>query len=101
MSDKPIELDDRRGHSAQKDTEVGRLLQTVQADQAALRRRQEDLEHALAAAPAETWPDAAVKARYLIQLYAATHEAQDPRRKKLIAQVINDLDRLAETVTRG
>jgi len=32
----------------------------------ALRRRQEELEKLLLAAPAETWPEAAAKAQYLI-----------------------------------
>jgi hypothetical protein len=48
------------------------------------------------AAPATTWPEAAAKAKYLIQLFAATADAQDPRRKKLIASVLDDLARLAE-----
>ncbi len=43
-----------------------------------------------------TWPEAAAKARYVIQLYAATAEAQDERRRTLIASVLADLTRLAE-----
>ena len=38
-----------------------------------------------------------VKAQYLIQLFAATPEAQDPRRKKLIAHALDDLARLCQT----
>ena len=48
------------------------------------------------AAPAETWPEAAAEAQYLIQLFAATSEAQDPRRKKLIARALDDLTRLCD-----
>jgi hypothetical protein len=50
----------------------------------------------LVAAPATTWPEAAAKARYLIQLFAATSEAQDPRRQKIIASVLADLSRLSD-----
>jgi hypothetical protein len=94
--DDPIDLDGRRGMKAQKSTEIRRRLHEVQADQAALRHRQEELEHFMLAAPATTWPEAAAKAKYLIQLFAATADAQDPRRKKLIASVLDDLARLAE-----
>ena len=96
MTDQPVDLDEHRGMAAQKETEIRRLLQEVQADQAALRLRQEALETIMLAAAATTWPEAAAKARYLIQLYAATPDAQDPRRQKLIAGVLADLTRLAE-----
>lgn len=65
----------------------------VQADQAGLRERQEELEDRLLAAPAATRAEAAASARYLIQLFAATPEAQDPRRQKLIARALDDLAR--------
>jgi hypothetical protein len=96
MTDTPVELDARRGMAAQKETEIRRLLHEVQANQAALRARQDELESFMVAADAMTWPEAAAKARYLIQLYAATSDAQDPRRQKLIAGVLADLVRLSE-----
>jgi hypothetical protein len=97
MTDEPVDLDDHRGMAAQKATELRRQsLQQFQADQAALRRRQEELEKLLLAAPAETWPEAAAKAQYLIQLFAATPDAQDPRRKALIQHALDDLARLCE-----
>jgi len=43
-----------------------------------------------------TWPEAAAKARYLIQLFAGTAEAQEARRQTLIASVLADLARLSE-----
>ena len=50
MTDNPVERDEHRGMAAQKSTEIRRRLHEVQADQAALRHRQEDFErHALAA----------------------------------------------------
>ncbi len=96
MTDDPVELDEHRGMAAQKATEDRRLrLREFQEQQLALQRRQEELERFLLAAPSETWPEAATKAQYLIELYAATAEAQDPRRKSLIRQVLDDLVRLS------
>jgi hypothetical protein len=95
MTDKPVNLDEHRGIAAQKDTEIRRDLREVQVDQAALRARQEKLETLLLAAPAATWLEAAAKARYLIELFAATPDAQDPRRRKIIAGALEDLTRLS------
>lgn len=95
MADNPVELDEHRSLDAQKAAEIRReRLHEFQAEEEALRRRQEDLERLLLAAPAETWPEAAAKAQYLIHLFATTPEAQDPRRKKLIAHALEDLTRL-------
>ena len=96
MTDNPVDLDEHRGMAAQKSTEIRRRLYEVQADQAALRHRQEELESFLIAAPAATWPEAAAKARYLIQLFAATPDAQDARRQELIASALEDLARLSD-----
>jgi len=82
--------------AAQRDTEIRRRLSGVKADQAAVRARQDELEGFLLATKATTWQEAAAKARYLIQLYAETPEGQDPRRQKLIASAIADLDRLSD-----
>ena len=87
MTDDPVELDEHRGMAAQKLTEIRRRLNEVQADQAPLRRRQEEFEcHALAAA-STTWAEAAAEARYLILLCAETSEARNPRRKELSVAV--------------
>lgn len=97
MTEDPVDLDEHRGMAAQKATDIRRQrLHEFQSDQAALQRRQEDLERLLLAAPAETWPEAAAKAQYLIQLFAATAEAQDPRRKELIAHALDDFARLCD-----
>ena len=97
MTDDPVDLDEHRGMAAQKATDIRRQrVQQFRADQAALRRRQEELEKLLLAAPAETWPEAATKAQYLLQLFAATPEARDPRRKELIAHALDDLTRLCD-----
>jgi hypothetical protein len=97
MTDRTIDLDQHRGMSAQKATELRRILADVEADAKALRARQETLETQLIAEPATTWPEAAEKARYLIGLFALTSSAEDPRRKMLIANVLKDFDHLSET----
>lgn len=96
MTDEPVNLDDRRGMAAQRDTELRRVLHEVQINQAALRDRQEELESFLDAVPAATRAEAAACARYLLQLFAATPEAQDPRRQRLIVRALDDLARFAE-----
>jgi hypothetical protein len=94
--DPPVELDAHRGMEAQKSTDIRRQLQEVQDDQAATRRRQEEFETILLQGPATTWLEAAVKSRYLIGLLAASPEGLDPRRKKLIESVLEDLQRLCD-----
>lgn len=97
MTDDTVDLDQHRGMAAQKATLLRRLLSEVEDDARALRLRQEELEAQLAAAPATTWQDAAEKARYLLDLFAATPTAQDPRRRTLIANVLKDFERLSKT----
>jgi hypothetical protein len=97
MTDQPITLDGRRGMAAQKATEIRRLLAEVEANEQSLRVRQEELETQLVALPASTWLEAAQKARYLLGLLGATAVAQDPRRKMLIENVLEDFTRLSGT----
>jgi hypothetical protein len=96
MTDKTIDLDQHRGMAAQKATELRRLLANVDANEKELRRRQNELEAHLLSAPATNWQDAADKARYLLNLFAATGAAEDPRRQKLIAAVLADFKRLSD-----
>jgi hypothetical protein len=95
MTDKPIDLDQHRGMSAQKATGLRRILAEVEANERALRLRQDELETQLIAAPAANWHEAAEKARYLLNMFAATLGAQDPRRQRLIAAVLADFRRLS------
>jgi hypothetical protein len=95
MTEKTIDLDQRRGMAAQKATELRRLLADVEENEKALRLRQAELEAHLLAAPAANWHEAAEKARYLLNLFAATLAAQDPRRQTLIAAVLADFARLS------
>ena len=99
MTDLTIDLDKHRGMAAQKETEVRRLVTEVAAERAKLKLRQDELEKFMAAAPSRDWADAAAKARYLLTLFAASSDAADPRRQKLIADLFTDFDRLSgETV---
>jgi hypothetical protein len=95
MTDDTVDLDRHRGMAAQKATKLRRLLADVEANAKTLRVRQEELESHLLAAPAMNWHEAAEKARYLLNLFAATLAAEDPRRQKLIAAVLADFDRLS------
>lgn len=97
VTDDPVDLDAHRGMTAQKETDIRRRqMDQFETDQVALRQRQEELEQLLLAAPAETWLEAAAKAQYLIRLFAATPEAQDPRRQALITHALDDLTRLCD-----
>ncbi|MBN9491583.1 MAG: hypothetical protein J0H44_30465 [Alphaproteobacteria bacterium] len=95
MTDKTIDLDLHRGMSAQHATELRRLVSEVEVNQAALRRGQEEVERQLLARPAESWPQAAEKARYLLGLYAVSTARGDARVARLIACVLEDFDRLS------
>ena len=95
MDGDPVELDEHRGMAAQKSTEIRRRSHEVQADQTALRDRQEEFERQAIARPSTSWAEAAARARYLIQLFASTPEGRDPRRQELILQVLEDLTRLS------
>ena len=97
MSEKPVELDTRRGMAAQKATELRRLLAEVSANEEALRARQKELEDQLLASPARSWEEAADKARYLLSLFANSAAGQDPRRQMLIARVLEDFMRLTSS----
>ena len=96
MTDKTIDLDRHRGMIAQKATELRRLLADVETNEKTLRQRQDELESHLLAAPAANWPDAAEKARYLLNLFSSSLAAHDPRRQKLIAAVLADFKRLSD-----
>jgi hypothetical protein len=94
MTDKTVELDQHRGMAAQRATDLRRLLADVAENERALRSRQEELESHLLAAPAASWHEAAEKARYLLNLFAATLSSEDRRRQRLVAAVLADFDRL-------
>lgn len=101
MTEHTVALDNHRGMAAQKATELRRLVAEVAADQASLKERQDALEQQLISAPASGWPEVAEKTRYLLTLFAATTEGQDSRRKQLIANLLDDFERLLPPAVDG
>ena len=91
----PVVLDQHRGMAAQKATDARRHQADVETNQEVLRSNRDALEKVLFAGPAETWPQAAEKAGYLLRLFGETAEGRDPRHKQLIEEVCADFDRLA------
>lgn len=81
--------------AAQKATGIRRTLAEVEANARALRDRQLQLETELLAVPAASWPEAAAKARYVLNLYAAALGPQDSRHRDLVAAVLADFARLS------
>lgn len=94
MSDKPVDLDAHRGMAAQKATDLRRVLADAEQHSAMMRERQAEIEKKLVDTPAATWPEAAAKARYLLNLYATSLGSQDSRHRDPIAAVLQDFSRL-------
>ncbi|WP_018261827.1 hypothetical protein [Methylobacterium sp. WSM2598] len=99
MTDRSIELDERRGMAAQKATTLRRRRAAVKAQHADFVARQHDLEANLFSAEAATWPEAAQKARYLLERFSASLSCDDPRLHSMVAAVLADFTRLSESVT--
>jgi hypothetical protein len=95
MTDNPVDLDKHRGMAAQKATDIRRVLADVEANAKLLRDRQGFVESQLLAAPATSWPEAAAKARYVLNLYAAELAPADTHHRDLVAAVLADLARLS------
>jgi hypothetical protein len=96
VSDAPVDLDSHRGMASQKATDIRRVLAEVEANARALRDRQGILESQLLSAPATSWPEAAAKARYVLNLYAAGLAASDTHHRDLVAAVLADFARLSD-----
>src|ERR1700736_962709 len=93
--DKPLDLDKHRGMAAQKATDTRRILADVENNGKDLRDRQGILENQLLSAPAASWPEAAAKARYVLNLYAAGLGPADNHNRDLVAAVLADFARLS------
>ncbi|MGX1318677.1 hypothetical protein AB7M17_002130 [Bradyrhizobium sp. USDA 377] len=94
MTDKPVDLDKHRGMAAQKATDLRRVLAEVESHVRELREREADLENRLMTVPAASWSEAAVKARYLLNLYAASLPVEDTRHRALVSALFDDFARL-------
>ena len=95
MTDEPLDLDRHRGMAAQKATDIRRILANAENNARELRDRQTELESQLLSAPAASWPDAAAKARYVLNLYAAGLASADTHHRDLVAAVLADFVRLS------
>jgi len=69
------------------------VVAEVEAKETLLRERQRAVEIELLSVPAANWPDAVAKARYVLNLYAASVAPADTHRD-LVASVLADLTRL-------
>jgi len=98
VSDDPVDLDKHRGMAAQKATDIRRMLLEVESNSQKLRQRQSELEAQLLALPASSWPEAAVKARYLLTHYQETLGRQDTLHHRLVEAVLEDFTRLMDSV---
>jgi hypothetical protein len=96
ISDEPVDLDKRRGMAAQKATNIRRALADIENNAKDLRDRQAILETELLSVPAVSWPDAAAKARYVLNLYAAGLSPDDTHHRDLIAAIFEDFARLGD-----
>lgn len=95
MTDKPLDLDSHRGMAAQKATDIRRVLADVESNARDLRDRQAAVESQLLSAPAASWLEAAAKARYVLNSYAAGLAAHDTHHRDLVTAVLADFDRLS------
>jgi hypothetical protein len=95
VSDKPLDLDKYRGMAAQKATDIRRILADVENNANELRERQGVLENQLLSTPAASWPEAAAKSRYILNLYAAGLSVADTHHRDLVAAVLADFARLS------
>lgn len=83
------ELDSRRGLAAQK-AGMRRILADAEARAATLRGRQMEIETQFLDAPAASWPEAATKARYVLNLTTRVRAS----RIRIVASVLRDFVRL-------
>src|SRR6195256_1418408 len=95
VSENPVDLDKHRGMAAQKATDIRRVLADVEANAKLLRDRQGLVEIQLLAVAATSWSEAAAKARYILNLYAADLAPADTHHRDLVAAVLADFTRLS------
>jgi hypothetical protein len=95
VNDEPLDLDKHRGMAAQKATDIRRVLAEVENNAKELRDRQRILENQLLSVRAASWPEAAAKARYVLNLYAAGLAPADAHHRDLVAAIVADFARLS------
>ncbi|MBB4305607.1 hypothetical protein GGD81_004688 [Rhodobium orientis] len=97
MTDRPIDLDTWRTKEGKLEIDMRRKAVTTHAspDEEA-DSVSAQIDAATLAEPARTWIEATKEVRFLLELYAATPEAEDPRLHKLIQRALSDLARLTK-----
>ena len=95
VTDKPLDLDRHRGMAAQKATGIRRVLADAESNARDLRDREAAVESQILSTPAASWPEAAAKARHVLNSYAAGLEAHDTYHRDLVTAVLADFDRLS------
>jgi hypothetical protein len=95
VTENPLDLDKHRGMAAQKATDIRRILAEVENNAKDLRDRQTVIENQLLSSPAASWPEAAAKARYVLNLYASDLGPADTHHRDLIGAVLADFVRLS------
>lgn len=98
MNEEPLDLDKHRGMAAQKATDIRRILAEVEDNARGLRERQAELENRLLSVQATSWPEAAAKARYVLNLYVAELAPGDARHRDLVEAIFADFARLADKI---
>ena len=96
VTDEPLDLDKHRGMAAQKATDIRRILAEVESHARDLRDSQAAIETQLLLTPAVSWPEAAAKARYVLNLYTAELASDDTHHLDLVAAVLAGFARLSE-----
>lgn len=96
MTDKTLDLDSHRGMAAQKATDIRRVIAEVENNARELREQQMEVEERLLTVAAGSWLEAAAKARYVLNLYAASLDPGDTRHRDIVAAVLDDFRRLGE-----
>jgi hypothetical protein len=96
MSEGPLDLDKHRGMAAQRATDIRRALAEVENNARQLRDRQGAVENELLTVQATNWPEAAAKARYVLNLYVAGLAPGDAHHRDLVAAIFADFARLAD-----
>jgi hypothetical protein len=96
MDNNPVDLDKHRGIAAQKATDIRRVVAEVEANAKVLRDKQGILEIELLALPPASWSHAAAKARYVLNLYAASLAPAGTHHRDLVAAVIADFSNLSD-----
>ncbi|MBI2256192.1 MAG: hypothetical protein HYU58_16335 [Proteobacteria bacterium] len=96
-----VDLDGHRSGAEQQATEQRRQLEAVRQDQGRLKQRQSAFDAFISAGPAQSWPEAAARAQYVIQLLMDTYGVRDPRQRELVTRVFSDFSVLAGAASKS